>query len=401
MNAHFSPAAAGIMELKDAEGDGGSADIVTKALKDLTESVDERLKKLEAKGDEKPAGETQETPEHKALIGRLDKIEARLSRPKGEGGDEAETPIERKAFVSFARAGVERMPVDEIKALRVADGTTGGYLAPDQFVADMIKGLVEVSPLRQAARVGSTSAGAVILPKRTGTMTAKWVGETETRPGTEPTYGQLEIPIHEIACWVDVSNRLLEDSAINLESELASDFAEEFGRTEGVAFVSGDGVKKPLGVMNAPGVPAVAGGSASAIAADGLLDLLYDLPAVYRNNGAWLLNGTTLGLLRKIKDGQGNYLWQPAIAAGQPETLLGRPIVEAVDMPDVAANAFPIAYGDWGRAFRIYDRVGLSVLRDPYTQQTNGIVRFHARRRVGAAVVLPEAVRKLKIAVSL
>ena len=399
MNAHVRPAPTGIMELKDATDDTPD-DVVAKALADLQKSIDDRFRKLEEKAAPKADDKPADTPEAKALGVRLDKIEARLSRPNGKADEPAETPIERKAFVSFARTGVERMGADEVKALRVADDQAGGYLAPDQFIAELIKSLVEISPLRQAARVGSTAAGAVILPKRTGTLTAKWVGEIETRTGTEPTYGQLEIPIHEMACWVDVSNRLLEDAAINLESELATDFAEEFGRLEGVAFVNGDGVKKPIGVMNAPGVKAIAGGHATQITTDALIDLVYDLPAAYRNNGSWLMNGTSLAALRKLKDGNGQYLWQPPIAAGQPETLLGRPIVEAVDMDDVGANAFPVAYGDWGRAFRIYDRVGLSVLRDPYTQQTNGIVRFHARRRVGAAVVLPEAVRKLKIATS-
>ena len=132
-------------------------------------------------------------------------------------------------------------------------------------------------------------------------------------PETGPTYGQLEIPVHEMACYVDVSNRLLEDAAVNVEDEVAFDLAEEFGRLEGVAFVNGDGVKKPVGVMAAAGVPTASTATRRTCSADALITLMYALPAVYRNSGAWMMNGTTLATVRKLKDGQGNYLWQPAI----------------------------------------------------------------------------------------
>ncbi|CAH1653500.1 Phage major capsid protein [Hyphomicrobiales bacterium] len=330
-----------------------------------------------------------------------DRIEAKLSRPGATIEKKAEPEkIETKAFGSFLRQGREALGVDEVKALRVADDTAGGYLAPAEFVAQVIKGIVEFSPVRQAAKVGSTSSGSVILPKRTGRPTAHWVGETEDRTETGSTYGQVEIPVHETACYVDVSQRLLEDAAVNVEAEVSADLAEEFGRIEGVAFVNGDGVKKPLGFMNDAGVGVGLNGHATALGADALIGLMYSLPAFYRNRGSWMMNGTTLATVRKLKDGQGNYLWQPSYQAGQPETLLGRPVVEAVDMPDVASGTFPIAFGDFATAYRIYDRVSLSVLRDPYTVATKGLVRFHARRRVGGGVVLGEALTKLKMATS-
>jgi HK97 family phage major capsid protein len=340
--------------------------------------------------------------ELRGVTERLQGLETRLNRP-GAGGQQErqdDNAVERRAFVGFVRHGRETLPDIEARALRVSDQPSGGYLAPDQFEAVLLRELVEVSPIRTAARVTQTSAGAVIMPRRTGTLTAKWVGETETRPGTEPTYGQVEIPVHEMACWVDVSNRLLEDSAINIEDELAFDFAEEFGRLEGEAFVFGDGVKKPIGIMSDAGVTAVPNGNATTLAPDSLIRLMYDLPAQYRNRGSWLLNGGSIATVRLIKDSNGRFLWQESLAEGQPPTLLGRPVIEAPDMPDIAADAFPIAYGDFGAGYRILDRIGLSVLRDPYTQQTNGIVRFHARRRVGAGVVRPEAIRKLRMATS-
>lgn len=338
------------------------------------------------------------------VVKSADRIEQKLNRP----GATVETKAapekaEAKAFTGFLRHGREALPADEVKALRVADDTTGGYLAPDQFVAEVIKGIVEISPVRQAAKVGSTAAGSVILPKRTGRPTASWVGEVETRPETGSTYGQVEIPVHEAACHVDVSLRLLEDAAVNIESEVASDLAEEFGRLEGSALVNGNGVKKPVGFMSDPGVGYTATGNAATLGtaqADTLIGFIYAMPAFYRNAGVWMMNGTTLAALRKLKDGQGNFLWQPSFRDGEPETILGRPVIEAPDMPDIGNAAEPIAFGDFARAYRIYDRVSLSLMRDPYSQATNGLVRFHARRRLGAGVVLPDAIRKLRCATS-
>ncbi len=332
---------------------------------------------------------------------RLDGLEQRMNRPGSTGGQRSDDPpIERRAFTGYLRGGREILQPEEARALRVADDTAGGFLSPPEFVAEVIKGVVQFSPMRTVARVGTTGAGAVILPKRTGTVTGRWVDETETRTETGETYGQAAIPVREMAFFIDVSNRLLEDAAVNVEAEIAADAAEEAGRLEGAAFVNGDGVKAPMGFMADTGLSYTANGHTSVLQSDALISLMYSMPATYRNSGTWALNGTTLSVIRKLKDGQGNYLWQPAYTAGQPETILGRPVVEMPDMPDVAANAFPIAFGDFSRGYRIYDRLQLSVLRDPYSLATTGKVRFHFRRRVGGGVVLAEAIRKLKIATS-
>lgn len=343
--------------------------------------------------------------EVKALETRVTAVETALARPAiiGQAANDNEPTAERKAFGSFLRHGPERMQAEETKALIVSDDTRGGYLAPAEFSTEILKGVVEFSPVRQAARVGSTAAGSVILPKRTGTPTAQWVGETEDRSETESSYGQIEIPVHEMAAFVDVSVQLLEDAAVNVESEVASDLAEEFGRLEAVAFVNGNAVKKPEGLMAAAGIAEVVSGSAASIAdpdgtADGLINALYSLPATYRARATWMMNGTTLAAVRKLKDSNKSYIWQPGLQAGEPSTILGRPVIEAPDMPDIAAGAFPILLGDFNTSYRIYDRVAMSILRDPYTQATKGKVRFHARRRVGAAVTMAEALRKIKIA---
>lgn len=359
------------------------------ALEETVAGIDTRLKSVE-----ESIGNVAKSAE---------RIEQKLNRPGAMiEAKAAPEKIEAKAFAGFLRQGREALSADEVKALRVADDTAGGYLAPSDFVAQVVKGIVEVSPVRQAAKVGSTGSGSVILPKRTGQPTAGWVGEPpEQRPATESTYGQVEIPIHEMACYVDVSLRLLEDSAVNVEAEVSSDLAEQFGRLEGAALVKGDGVKKPAGFMTAAGVAYTPTGNAATLGAapaDTLIALMYALPMFYRGSGVWMMNANTLSAVRRLKDGDGRFLWQPAFAEGQPESILGRPVVEAPDMPDVGAGTEPIVFGDFAKAYRIYDRAQLSLMRDPYSQAAIGLVRFHARRRVGGGLVLGEAIRKLRCA---
>ncbi|WP_295135682.1 phage major capsid protein [uncultured Reyranella sp.] len=342
--------------------------------------------------------------EVKKLRDQLDQEIVKRNRPGAENKGEGDG-LEAKAFTTFLRKGDAALSADEIKSLRVSNDTTGGYLAPPEFSAEVDKNLVQFSPVRAAARVGQTSAGSVIIPRRTGKPTAGWVGETETRPETGSTYGQVEIPVDEIAAWVDVSKKLLEDSAVDINAEVAFDLAEEFGRLEGASFVGGDGVKKPLGFMSDTNVAYSVSGSASVIAdadggVDGLIDLMYALHPFYRSRGVWMANGSTIGKLRKLKDADKNYIWTASIRDGEPATLLGRPIIEAPDMPDISGGTYPLVFGDFATAFRIYDRVGMSFLVDPYTQATSGLTRIHARKRVGGRLVRPEAIRKLKIGTS-
>lgn len=378
-----------ILETKNAsEADDDDLE-VKEALANLDKSVDAKVK---------AALDAALKPGQDEIKGLKSEIAA-LKRPGASAADDEE-PVEVKSFWGFVRGGVEALEADERKALIVSDDTRGGFLAPEQFEAQLQKELVEISPIRAAARVTPTSAGRITWPKRTGTITAKWVGETEERPKTEPAYGQAALDVHEMAAYIDVSNWMLEDSAIDLALELASDFAEEFGRLEGVAFTNGDGNKKPTGVLADEAIKAIANGHAANLSPEALIGLMYGLPATYRNRGSWMLNATTLATIRTLKDGDGRFLWQPSFQAGQPETILGRPVVEAVDMPDIASGKTPILYGDFSIGYRIADRVGLSILRDPYTVATEGLVRFHGRRRVGGGVVRPDAFRKLKMAVS-
>jgi HK97 family phage major capsid protein len=375
------------LERKDASG---ADDDPVKAIEALSAALDQKMSGF--------------TGDLKALGEKVDAEIAKRNRPGTETKSEGDE-VETKTFDLFLRKGKEALGPDEVKTLRVADDTAGGYLAPAEFSAEVDKNLVQFSPIRAAARVGQTASGSVIIPKRTGRPTGSWVGETETRPGTESTYGQAEILVDEMACYVDVSNKLLEDAAVNVPGEIAFDLAEEFGRLEGAAFAVGNGVKKPLGFMSDANVSFTVSGSASIIAdadgtIDGIINLMYELHPFYRSRGVFMANGLTIAALRKLKDGDDKYIWQPALSAGQPDTLLGRPIVEAPDMQDIAAGNFPLVFGDFASAYRIYDRVGMSILRDPYSLATTGSTRFHARKRVGGRLVRPEAIRKLKIAAS-
>jgi HK97 family phage major capsid protein/HK97 family phage prohead protease len=334
----------------------------------------------------------------KAANDRADALETQLARPavhtKGATGDDAE----RKAFVAFARKGRDALTDTELKALRVSSDAAGGFLAPEEFSREIIKGLVEINPIRQYARVMQIGASEVKMAKRTGTTAASWVSEIANRTTSEPTFAQITLTPHELATFTDISNQLLEDAIVDMESELRTDFIEAFGKAEATAFATGTGTGQPEGIWTNADVTQVAGGHASNLTYAGLNALYHALPSYYANRAVFLMNRATMGLCRGIVDGQSRPIWVDNMAAGNPPTIFGRPVVEVVDAPATAANAFPIIFGDLMEGYRITDRIALSVLRDPYSVATNGQTRFHARRRVGGAVVKAEALRKLKIA---
>jgi len=356
---------------------------------------------------------------HEALVkmnGRMDQLEdaiRRARRTAAEPAAKADHGPEAKAYFDYLRHGTRDEPNpggaaltrEEMKALTVGADPTAGYLAPVEFAREIIKAEVEFSPLRAVARVRQTSRRSLQIPTRRGTFGAVWTAETASRSETVGlSYGLEEFPTHEMYALVDVSEQMMEDSEFNLEEELQQEFSEQFAVTEGTSFVTGDGAGKPEGILSDTQVAETPSGSAATIAdasgqANGLIDLYHDLKTSYALQGWWLLNRATLGEVRKLKDAQGNYIWQPGLANGIPNTILGQPYLEVPDMPDVAAGATPIVFGDIRRAYTIVDRINLSILRDPFTQATNGNIRFIARRRVGGQVVLAESIRKLKVSV--
>jgi HK97 family phage major capsid protein len=339
------------------------------------------------------------TTELRGLADRLGAIETRMNRPNPGNPGNPDAEIERRSFLNFVRRGVERMDAEEVRALTVANDASAGYLAPEAYGAEIIKALVEFSPIRQYARVVSVSAPSIKYPRRLTGPTATWTEESATSTETTPSYEQVSLTPYELRTFIDVSNALLEDNAYSLESELVADLAEAFGVTEGAAFVTGDGDGKPVGLLNAAGLAQVTTGNAATLGtapADTIIGMYHALPNTHAQRGVWLMNRTTLGTLRQVKDDTGRYLLVDPVSASAPMTLLGRPIVEAVDMPDIAANAVPIVFGDL-QGYRVIDRVSFSLLRDPYSQAAKGQVRLHARRRVGGDVTHTDRFIKLKV----
>jgi HK97 family phage major capsid protein len=287
----------------------------------------------------------------------------------------------------------------ERKALTVSNDSTGGYLAPPEYVRELLKTVTEISPIRSIARIRSTGQRSIQVPKRTGQFSAAWVAESGTRAETTGwNVGLEEIPAHEHYALVDISEQDLEDSVFDLEAEMQSEFAEQFAKAEGAAFVSGDAVGKPEGFMTNGDVGFIVSGDADEITADGLISLVHNIKSEYSRNGTFVFNRTSLAKIRKLKDTAGQYVFQAGMTlqGGVTNTILGQSYVEATDMPSEGSGTFPVAFGDFRRAYMIVDRVSMAVLRDPFTQATTGNVRYIARRRVGGQVVQAEAISKLK-----
>ena len=382
-------------------------------LNELKGLFEEQFKAFEAFKEENDRQQGRSEDTLQRLNTRLDEIDTALRRsgrgPAETSERDARSP-EARAYFTYLRYGTRDEPNptgralgrEELKALTDGNDPAAGYLAPAEFAREIIKGEVEFSPLRNWARVRETSRNALQLPKRTGTFGAVWTAEQAVRAETEGlTYGLEDIPTHEMYALVDVSQQMLEDSEFDLESELSMEFAEQFAVTEGAAFVDGNGVGRPEGLLSHADVAETVSGSAATIAdangqADGLIGLWHAVKTGYAIRGVWLLNRSTLAAVRRLKDDQKQYVWQPGLAVGQANTILGSPYVEVPDMPNEGANTTPIAFGDLRRGYTIVDRIQLSVLRDPFTQATTGKIRFIARRRVGGQVVLPEAIAKLK-----
>lgn len=376
---------------------------VWKQMKEVMEKQDEEIKKFgDASQETKTLVDT--------LNGKITEMETKMSRPpasSGESGTKKKTiDSNRKAYGQWLRKGEKGITPEEMKVMTVADDTTGGYLAmPETLSGEMIKDIVEFSPIRAEARVRSTSARSVKIRRKTGNITAaQWVSEIGSRSNlTGMTFGMVEIPVHELAGYVDISNQDLVDPDYDLEAELRLEYSEQFGVAEGTVFITGNGVNQPEGLLTTGtnALTGVANGHATTLQADALIDILYALKTAYVSNAKWILNRNTLKAIRKLKDGVGNYLWTPNIGIAKPSTILEHPYVECPDMPDIAANAYPIIFGDIKKLYMVIDRTIIETLRDPYTQAATGTTRFYAYKRVGGQIIQKDAARKLKIAESI
>ena len=283
-------------------------------------------------------------------------------------------------------------------ALQIGTDSEGGYLAPDEFEGNLIESLQEENIFRQLANVIKTSSGDRKIPVVTGKGTASWVDEEGLIPESDDTFGQVSIGAYKLATIIKVSEELLNDSVFNLEQYIVKEFARRIGAKEEEAFFIGDGTGKPTGIFaNTGGAEVgVTAASATAITLDEIMDLFYSLKSTYRKNGIFTMNDTTVKAIRKLKDSTGQYIWQPSISAGAPDTILNRPVKTSSYIPILGAGAKSIAFGDF-KYYWVSDRQGRSFQRLNELYAANGQVGFKATQRVDGKLVLAEAVKVIKM----
>ena len=361
-------------------------------------------------------------------VSRVDAIEASLDKQAKEGAalsvNGGSKPIDRKysnTFATYFRRGDGEAELLEANkagqrasiqnSMSVGTNSDGGFIAPAEWDRKIQQQLLDVSPMRQVAQVQQTGTGAFTTLWNNDNWGSGWVGETAGRPETTtPGFSQISFDAGEIYANPAATQRLIDDAEVNVESWLAGSVQREFARQEGSAFISGDGTNKPRGLLTYvtggasdgehPGGNLGEFNSTSATDipdTDTLVDFKYELTAPYRQNATWLMNSGSAQIISKFKDADGRYIWTEALTEGAPSRLLGRPVVIDENMPDIAADAYPIAFGDFGAGYLINDRIGTRVLRDPYTNKP--FVMFYTTKRVGAGVLDPFAIKLLKIAV--
>ena len=341
------------------------------------------------------------------LKGRMDAQAVAAGRPALSGAKGQVSPF----VEGYLRKGLESGV--ELKALAGTTEAAGGYAVPEELDAQIGRLLTSISPIRAIAnvvRVGS--AGYRKLVTAGGTPSG-WVSETAGRPETAtPSFIEVAPPFGELYANPAASQAMLDDAAFDVEAWLAQEIATEFARAEGSAFVGGNGVNRPKGFLAGPTsaqadssrpfgtLQVLATGTAGAFPAnhpgDKLIDLVQTLRPPYRQGAVFVMNSATASIIRKFKTSTGGFLWQPSLVAGQPDSLLGYPVVEAEDMPDVAADSLSVAFGNFRAGYLIAERTETQILRDPYTNKP--FVHFYATKRVGGQVANSEAIKLLKFA---
>lgn len=386
------------------------ADALGKKFDEFKEKNDKRIEGLEAeKG--KLSGQVDTLNEK---LGELDELKsalekelADLKRPDGTGTKAASE--HKTAFMQFVRKGIDSGLGDlQAKALQIGNDADGGYAVPEELDRSIIELLKDTSPMRQVCNqitVGSPDYKRLVSLGGAG---SGWVGETDERPSTgTPTLGQVSAFMGEIYANPQATQTSLDDMFFDAEGWLNSEVAREFAEREGNAFLLGNGDKKPKGILAYALSTAkdstrpfgtmqkLITGAAGGFTGDNLIDLVHSLKAGYRANARFMMNNLTVAYARKLKDSEGNYLWRPGLELGQPSTLLSYGITENEDMPDIAADANAVSFGDYKRGYTIVDRIGTRVLRDPYTNKP--FVGFYTTKRVGGMLVDSQAIKVLTL----
>ena len=342
----------------------------------------------------------------------LDRKSVTLGRPALASAAEGEAP-HQKAFEAYVRSGDDdalRGLVLEGKAMNTSVAADGGYLVDPQTAETVKSVLKSNSSIRQIANVVNVEATSFDVLVDKSDVGSGWASETGSVAETgTPQFDRISIPLHELSALPKASQRLLDDAAFDIEGWLAGRIADKFARAEAAAFINGDGVDKPTGILNhtlvddatwswgnigyiPTGVDGDIGG------ADKIVDLVYALGAQYRANATFVMNSKTAGMVRKLKDADGRFLWSDGLAAAEPARLMGYPVLVAEDMPDVNSNGAAIAFGDFAAGYTVAERPDLRILRDPFSAKPN--VLFYATKRVGGDVSDFAAVKLLKFSVA-
>jgi HK97 family phage major capsid protein len=339
---------------------------------------------------------------------RVERLEAVHSRPDLEAKSTvyAVPSAYQKAFVNYLRKGQEGgLEALQQKSLSVGTDADGGYLVTNEMGLGIAKIIRAASPLRELARVETISTDTLDVIEDAGLAAASWTTETGAVSETSsPQIGKHSVTTHEMYAQPKATQKLLDDAAIDVEGWIAEKVGEKFAAMEATAFISGSGSGQPKGILSYTAgtswgqVEQVNSGVSASLTGDSIINLYYSLKEVYARNASFLMNRSVVQLVRMLKESTtGQYLWQPGLVTGTPDTLLGVPVYQAADMPVAAANALAVAVADFRQAYLIVDRVGLRILRDPFTDKP--FVKFYTTRRVGGEVVNYEAIKLLKLAV--
>jgi len=385
------------------------------------QSNDERLKGLERRSADVVQDEKVDRINRALECQQLhiDRLMLDAARPVLGGERKSADPrgLEQKqAFDRYVRKGDgDGLGLLETKAMSEGSNTAGGYIVPREIERTIDHVLAKASPIRSIATVRQIGTGVYRKPIATSGAVAGWTGETDaiTAPTATPTLAALDFPAMELYAMPAATQFLLDDAQVDIEQWLADEVQIVFAEQEGAAFVNGSGNGQPKGFLSYAKAPDgsmdwvtgyIPSGAAGAFLgdrdapADRLLDLAYAPKQAYRANGRWVMNRKTESAIRKFKDANGNYIWQPGVTAGVQASIFGYPVTEVEDMPDIATDSYSIAFGDFARGYLIVDRIGVRVLRDPYSAKP--YVLFYTTKRVGGGVQDFEAIKLMKFAES-
>jgi HK97 family phage major capsid protein len=398
------------LETKIMSMDGEGLGPMMQAFEAFKEANDERLGQLE----KRMAADVVTTEKVERINKALDELTLKLKRPQLGGADKAQPTEHKRAFEHYVRRG-ETMGLADIesKSMSVTSNPDGGFLVPQETEAEIGRIISNASAIRAISDVRQVSATIYNKPFATNGIASGWVAENGARPETaSQTLAQLQFPTMELYAQPAATQSLLDDSVVNLDQWLAQEVQTVFAEQESQAFVTGNGTNRPRGFTDYPKIAdaswawgsmgylatGVAGAFAASNPSDKLIDLIYALKAGYRQNANWVLNRKTQGAVRKFKDAQGNYLWQPPASLDGKASLMNFPVTESEHMPDIGTDTFALALGDFRQGYLVVDRVGIRILRDPYSAKP--YVLFYTTKRVGGGVQNFEAIKLMKFGVS-